>query len=59
MYLKKYKQIKIHVDATGTIVKIEKEQNNKWIVVSQLKNSFQSLPNNLITNMNLVITLKQ
>ena len=59
MYLKKYKQIKIHVDATGTIVKIEKEQNNKWIVVSQLKNSFQSLPNNLITNKNLVITLKQ
>jgi Ca-activated chloride channel family protein len=59
MYLKKYKQIKIHIDASGRIVKIEKEKNNSWVVGSQLKNSFHSLPNNLITNKNLVITLKQ
>jgi len=59
MYLKKYNQIKIHIDASGKIVKIEKEKNNIWVIGSQLKKSFKNLPNNLIDNQNIVITLKQ
>ena len=59
MYLKKYNQIKIHIDASGKIVKIEKEKNNTWVIGSQLKKSFRNLPNNLINNQNIVITLKQ
>ncbi|NVK51517.1 MAG: VWA domain-containing protein [Flavobacteriaceae bacterium] len=58
-YLKKYKQIKIHIDAGGKIVKIEKKENNKWVVGRDFKKHIQLLPNNLITNKNLVITLKQ
>lgn len=59
MYLKKYKQIKIHIDASGNIVKIEKEKNNTWVVGSQLKSDLKKLPNNLVNNHKLVITLKQ
>lgn len=59
MYLKKYNQIKIHIDASGKIVKIEKEKNNTWVIGSHLKKSFKNLPNNLINNQNIVITLKQ
>jgi len=59
MYLKKYKQIKIHVDASGRIVKIEKEKNNNWVIGSLLKIDFKNLPTNLINNKNIVITLKQ
>ena len=65
MYLKKYKQIKIHFDINGKIVKIEKEKNNTWVIGSLLKNDFKNLPNHLINNNNnnnnnnIVITLKQ
>ena len=59
MYLKKYKQIKIHFDVNGKIVKIEKEKNNTWVIGSRLKNGFKNLPNHLVNNKNIVITLKQ
>jgi Ca-activated chloride channel family protein len=59
MYLKKYKKIKIHLDVNGKIVKIEKEKNNTWVIGSLLKNDFKNLPNHLVNNKNIVITLKQ
>lgn len=59
MYLKKYKQIKIHLNQKGEIIKIEKQKNNTWVIGSQLKKHIQKLPTNLTNNKNLVITLKQ
>ena len=59
MYLKKYKQIKIEFDKCGNIVKIEKEINNIWTVISHQKNNFQNLPKNIKSQNNIVITLKQ
>ena len=59
MYLKKYNQIKIEFDKRGNIVKIEKEINNIWTVISHQKNNFQSLPKNIKSQNNIVITLKQ
>jgi Ca-activated chloride channel family protein len=59
MYLKKYKQLRIHFDASGKIVKIEKEKNNTWVIGSIIKSDFKNLPNQLKQNKNIVITLKQ
>ena len=49
MYLKKYKQLRIHFDASGKIVKIEKEKNNTWVIGSIIKSDFKNLPNQLNT----------
>ncbi|MCG1036898.1 VIT and vWA domain-containing protein [Polaribacter sargassicola] len=57
MYLNKYKNIKLHINKNGQIVKIEKEENGLWKIISNLKVAFNQLPTNLNTNQNTVIIL--
>lgn len=51
MYLKKYNNIKIHVDPSGKIQKIEKEENGFWKTIATQKNNLEKLSvNTLILN---------
>lgn len=59
MYLNKYKNIKLHLNTNGIIVKIEKEENGLWKKVSDLKINFNQLPTNLNTNQNTVIIVSK
>ncbi|WP_405604583.1 VIT and vWA domain-containing protein [Polaribacter sp. Asnod1-A03] len=59
MYLKKYKNIKLHINTNGIIVKIEKEENGLWKKISNLKETFKQLPANLNTNQTTVIIVSK
>jgi Ca-activated chloride channel family protein len=59
MYLKKYKNIKLHINTNGIIVKIEKEENGLWKKISNLKETFKQLPANLNTNQTTIIIVSK
>ena len=59
MNLKKYKCLKIHINACGKIVKIEKEYQGLWLLDENLQNLLNKLPNNLNINKEIIVTLKQ
>jgi hypothetical protein len=44
MYLKKYRNITIHVNQHGEIQKIEKEENGYWKTVATQKKAFENSP---------------
>jgi hypothetical protein len=44
MYLKKYRNITIHLNQQGEIQKIEKEENGYWKTVATQKKPFEKLP---------------
>lgn len=58
MYLQKHKNVKIHFDKNGKIVKIEKEQNGTWFIDNNLSNILNKLPAHIQLNNSVVITLK-
>lgn len=58
MYLQKHKNVKIHFDANGKIVKIEKEKNGAWLVDNNLSNILKKLPANIQLNKGIVVTLR-
>ncbi|CAL2077868.1 hypothetical protein [Tenacibaculum sp. 190524A02b] len=59
MYLQKHKQLKIHVNKSGKVAKIEKEENGNWKTDRNLCNIINRYSNGFETDKNLVITLKQ
>ena len=59
MYLQKYSQLKLYIDANGKIAKTEKEQDGVWQLDRNLRKILNQLPINFETTKNLVITLKQ
>ncbi|MDT7831962.1 VIT domain-containing protein [Flavobacteriaceae bacterium S356] len=56
-YLKVYKRLRIYVNASGEVVRIEKEKNGFWIVDPGMISVFEKLPPHLTINKELVITL--
>lgn len=58
-YLKVHGQLRIYVNANGKVVKVEKEKDGFWVVDDSMKTTFGKLPTHLITNKELIITLKQ
>lgn len=60
-YLQQYKQLKIHFNSHGKIIKIEVFVNKHWMTHAALLQSLSalSIPKNYTPKQNLVITLKQ
>ena len=58
MYLNKYTQIKLHIDASGKVAKTEKESNGVWLLDRNLKNILNNLPITFETYKNIIVTLK-
>lgn len=58
-YLKVYKRLKIYVNASGEVVKIEKEENGFWVVDHSMSLVFKILPPHLNIKKEIVITLTQ
>lgn len=46
MYLKKYKNLKIHFDNNGKVHQIEKEENGYWKIIATSKLNPEKLPVN-------------
>ncbi|SEB36235.1 hypothetical protein SAMN04489761_0136 [Tenacibaculum sp. MAR_2009_124] len=58
MYLKKYAQIKLHIDASGKVAKTEKESDGVWLLDRNLKKILNNLPITFETYKNVIVTLK-
>lgn len=58
-YLNNCAQIKIHFDARGKIVKIEKEINGLWITDKKMSFPFRELPLHLQVQKEFIITIHQ
>jgi len=44
MYMKKYRNIKIYMNQSGKIEKIEKEEHGFWKTIATQKKTFETLP---------------
>jgi Ca-activated chloride channel family protein len=58
-YLKAYHKLRIYINASGEVVKIEKEENGIWVVDHSMKKVFEKLPPHFNIQKEFVITLKQ
>ncbi|CAM1371799.1 conserved hypothetical protein [Tenacibaculum litopenaei] len=58
-YLTKYREVKIHTDDTGQIIKTERLENGFWSTDRNLCKLLNTYANQPLPTENLTVTLKQ